>query len=117
MLVSTTNPMGFMTMKFPVLVLVQHKTIVYTTIHSLPQWKYSFHWLDVRNHKVFFSVKIDGGRSSVVSASEFQSEYPGFDPLGRMRGSFSVPQSTLVQTYLCLIPLCVYSTHPNLCAR
>ena len=50
--------------------------------------------------------------------SEFKSEDPGFDPLaGQGEVQFScLSESTLVQTCLCLTPLRVYGTHPNLCA-
>ena len=46
----------------------------------------------------------NGGRSSVVRASEFKSEDPGFDPLaGQGRAQFFYPsESTFVQTSLCL---------------
>ena len=46
-------------------------------------------------------------------------EDPGFDPLvGQGEGQFFCPsESTLVQTCLCLTLLCVYSKHPNVCAR
>ena len=61
----------------------------------------------------------DGGRSSVVRASEFKSEDLGFDPLaGQVEGQFFYPsESSLVQTCLCLTPLRVYGAHPNLCAH
>ena len=42
---------------------------------------------------------LDGGRRSVVRASEFKSEAPGFDPLagqGEDRGSFSILPSQLL---------------------
>ena len=46
----------------------------------------------------------DGGRSSVVSASDFKFEDPGFDPqVGQGAGQFLYPsEATLVQT--CLYP-------------
>ena len=61
----------------------------------------------------------DGGHGSVLSVSEFKPDNPGFDPLaGRgERQCFCLSESTRVQTCLCLTPLRVYGTHPNLCAR
>ena len=64
----------------------------------------------------------DGGRSStVIRASEFKSEDPGFNPLVEQgEGEFSCPsESTLVQTCLCLTPppLRLFGTHQNLCAH
>ena len=55
-----------------------------------------------------------GGRNSVVSASEFKSEDPEFDPLvGQGEGQYFCPfESTLVPDP----PLCVYGMRPNLCA-
>ena len=49
--------------------------------------------------------------------SELKFKDPGFDPLvGQVEGQFSRPsESTLVQTCLCLTPLCVYGTPPNIC--
>ena len=35
---------------------------------------------------------------------------------GRVKDSFSIPPSPLVQSCLCLIPLHVYNMHPYLCA-
>ena len=54
-----------------------------------------------------------GGRGSVVSASEFKFEDPGFDPpTGQCEAQFSGPsESTLVQTCACLTPLRVYIRH------
>ena len=51
------------------------------------------------------------GRNSVVSALEFKSEDPGFDPLvGHGDGQFfGHSESTLMQT-----PLRVYGTRPKL---
>ena len=56
---------------------------------------------------------------SVVSASELQPKDPVFDPLAdHGEGQFFCPSKpTLVQTCLCLTPLRVYGTHPNLCVR
>ena len=61
----------------------------------------------------------DGGRGSVVRDLEFKSEDPGFDPLvGQGKGQFLCPsESTLAQTCLCLTPLHVYGTHPNVFIR
>ena len=55
----------------------------------------------------------------MVGASELKAKDPGFDPLaGQGESLFFCPsESTLVQACLCLTPLRVYSTHPNLCAR
>ena len=57
---------------------------------------------------------------SVVRASEFKSEDPGFDTLpGQSEGQFFCPsESTLVQNCVCLTPTHpsppprVYGTHP-----
>ena len=59
-----------------------------------------------------------GGRSSVVRASEFKSEDPGFDPLaGQDNDQFFCPsESTLVQTCLCLNPHRVRHT-PKFCVH
>ena len=49
------------------------------------------------------SCRVGGGRSSVVSALEFKSEDPGFDPLmGQGEGQFFLypPESSLPQTWL-----------------
>ena len=61
------------------------------------------------------AVVVDGGRSSVVKASEFESEDPGFDRLaGQCKRQFFCPsESTVVLTCLCLTPLRVYGTHPK----
>ena len=50
--------------------------------------------------------------------SEFTSKDHGFDPLaGQGEGQFFGPsESNLAQTGLCLTPLCLYGTHPHLCA-
>ena len=54
---------------------------------------------------------------SVVRESGFESEDPGLDPLSGQKKSCSVPsESTLAQTSLCLTPVRVYGTHPNVCA-
>ena len=59
-----------------------------------------------------------GGHSSVVSASEFKSKDPGFDPLvGQGEGHFLYPsESTLCAELFVpdMIPLRVYGSHPNL---
>ena len=62
---------------------------------------------------------LDGGRGSVVRASELKSKAPGFYPLaGQGHPQFFCPsESTLMQPCLCLIPLRVYDTHSNVCAR
>ena len=54
----------------------------------------------------------------MVSESKFKSEDRGFDPLvGQGGGQFVCPsESTLVQTCLCLTPLCAYGTQVN-CAH
>ena len=61
----------------------------------------------------------DKGRSSVVKASDFKSEDPGFDPLAEQGDEQLVylTHLTLVLTCLCLTSLRVYHTHPNLFAR
>ena len=59
------------------------------------------------------------GGSFVVRASEFKADDPGFDPLaGQGEVQFFCPsESTRVQTCLCLTPIRVYDTHPNLSVR
>ena len=49
----------------------------------------------------------------MVSASEFKSEDPGLDPLvGQGEWQFfCLSESTLMQTFSCLTPLCVYGAH------
>ena len=57
--------------------------------------------------------------SGYITASDFKSKDSGFSPLaGQGEGQFFYSsESTRVQTCLCLTPLRVYGTHPNLCAR
>ena len=65
----------------------------------------------VANHPHFSVIMGYGGSSSVVSASEFKSEDPGFEPLARQgeRRFFCPSESTSVQTCWCLTPLlCVW---------
>ena len=65
----------------------------------------------------------DGGRSSVIRATEFKSEDPGVDPLaGRSEGQlgfFSLSESTLVQTCLCLTlpPFFVCTAQTQICHK
>ena len=56
----------------------------------------------------------------MVRESELKSEDPGFDPLvGQGEEQFLCPaESPLVQTCLCLTPLCVYGTiRTQICER
>ena len=74
-------------------------------------------YLHVFTYNFAYDHKIEWGRSSVVSESTLKSEDPGFDP-GQVEGQFfCLPESTLVQTCLCLTPLRVHGTHPSLCTH
>ena len=62
-----------------------------------------------------FKARDSVERGSVVSASEFNSEDPGFDPLvGQGEGQFFYPsESIVVQTCLCPPLRVQYGTHPK----
>ena len=61
----------------------------------------------------------DGGRSSVVSASEFKSEDPGFDLLAGPNIFFlSLRVNSSAYLFVPDTPSCVpYGRHSNVCAR
>jgi hypothetical protein len=61
----------------------------------------------------------DYNPSSMVSVLGFESEDPGFNPQAWQgeRQFFCPSESTLVQTSLCLTPLCVSGMYRQICAH
>ena len=60
----------------------------------------------------------DGGRGSVVSASEFKSEDPGFDSLAEQgSAAVSVPPSRLLRRLVCAWPPYVCTARTHICSH
>ena len=64
-----------------------------------------------------FSCDQNGGRGSVVSASEFKPEDPGIDPFtGQGEDQFFYPFNSCVDLFVPDSPLCVWHA-PKICAH
>ena len=102
----------FLSMQLPNMCGIQQSVLICNSLYTakggffFPQSPQQPNFFGLEDE--FFLMCPDGGRSSVVRTSEFKPEEPGFDPLAGQTASFSIPPCQLVQTHLCLIPLCVY---------
>ena len=80
-------------------------------------------WRKTPTTRLTIGITLSGDAAQwYVSASEFKSEDPGFDPLAGQGEDqyFCPPESPLIQPSLCLPPpppLRVYGTHTYVCAR